>query len=904
MSLVDWVACALALPVLLLGLRYAVGLSSLRGLRVRPQRSTLVPADAVPAQLRELLDADAAPLRALGFGEFEYRRMPTLLATRVPLFTWFATAVHADSGAWAAVMPSDQPEAGWLCDVAYTTYFEDGSSLVTTDGRACQLAPFRNALALTDHYTGSFTEAWATHQARCAGHPTARVITAISAIEAREVALMNHMFDDALARSRLQRDTVAGRYRLTWRGAFDFLGQLADGQRRRAAALARRRAASSVAPAATVSVQARAVADAQAMAPGLMAATDSGLTPMARLALPVLTAALTWATFAWTSDLAFAALLVATLALHEAGHYLAMRRFDYSNLRVFFVPFLGAAVSGHHAQARAWQRVVIYLAGPVPGLLLGVALLATVFNGTAGAMPALLPFALLLVVINYLNLLPLEPLDGGRIVSLLLFARHPRARALAFAAGLAGLFALALVTASPPLALFCGLLALGLPHLFRQGRLLHTLRARGVPADERAAIATLCEYLAADPAASTFPQRYATVKGLLPEMRLPLPTRRETVCGLAVYLVFLLAPVLLVVTLWGPSILGMVPGVTTISQAVERQRQDSRIEDAATPEARWQANFEAGRAQLYERGDRALAEHYLRAALALAAPFAPADERRIETVMALVDAVDDAQAVALLSDLLTTLTPADASLARARVLDSLARRAPQNAGQVARWLTEALALREAEVDADAAVTMDVRLRLVQALQATGDPATAEQQLRRGIDVAGAANGDALVEAPITELAWLLIDSGRPADALRELASWRHGRPGLPSHQREAFTLAEAWALFEDGQADMAIELLTAALPAVMALPDDPVQAFFAHADLALFCRKTAHEDCVTREILQLKALLEDERLGWLREAVSMHLDDHALAPLQRGRRRREAAFLATTDLHFLRVITR
>src|SRR3989344_6457092 len=50
------------------------------------------------------------------------------------------------------------------------------------------------------------------------------------------------------------------------------------------------------------------------------------------------------ALWSWT----IALLLVPILLFHELGHYVAMRIFHYRNLRMFFIPFLGAAVSGRH----------------------------------------------------------------------------------------------------------------------------------------------------------------------------------------------------------------------------------------------------------------------------------------------------------------------------------------------------------------------------------------------------------------------------------------------------------------------------------------------------------------------------------------------------------------------------
>lgn len=68
----------------------------------------------------------------------------------------------------------------------------------------------------------------------------------------------------------------------------------------------------------------------------------------------------------------FIAALVIVLVVHELGHYAAMRAFGYRDTKMFFIPFLGAAVSGRHDDASGTQRAVVALAGPLPGIVLGM----------------------------------------------------------------------------------------------------------------------------------------------------------------------------------------------------------------------------------------------------------------------------------------------------------------------------------------------------------------------------------------------------------------------------------------------------------------------------------------------------------------------------------------------------
>ncbi|RIK78999.1 MAG: hypothetical protein DCC67_11015 [Planctomycetota bacterium] len=120
-----------------------------------------------------------------------------------------------------------------------------------------------------------------------------------------------------------------------------------------------------------------------------------------------------------TLAFAFLGLLIAVLLLHEAGHYLGMRLFGYRDVRMFFIPFFGAAVAGEQHAAPAWQQATVLLLGPLPGIALGAAIGVARPEGWTGLA------AYLLLLVNGLNLLPFVPLDGGKLLQLLVFARHP-----------------------------------------------------------------------------------------------------------------------------------------------------------------------------------------------------------------------------------------------------------------------------------------------------------------------------------------------------------------------------------------------------------------------------------------------------------------------------------------------
>jgi Zn-dependent protease len=130
---------------------------------------------------------------------------------------------------------------------------------------------------------------------------------------------------------------------------------------------------------------------------------------------PPLSVALSVAGFAFLGPLA-ALVVVATLLDHEFAHGAVMRRLGYHPGPVRLVPLLGAFVRAGRPMLRSGDIAMIYLAGPLAGILsaAGAAVLASWFL-TGALLHQVLLGAAVAVGLNLFNLLPFEPLDGGLI---------------------------------------------------------------------------------------------------------------------------------------------------------------------------------------------------------------------------------------------------------------------------------------------------------------------------------------------------------------------------------------------------------------------------------------------------------------------------------------------------------
>ncbi len=115
-------------------------------------------------------------------------------------------------------------------------------------------------------------------------------------------------------------------------------------------------------------------------------------------------------------NIAYIAALLLVLLIHEFGHFFAMKMYNYTNVKLFIIPLMGAMVSGTKQNVSQKQMSIILLAGPLPGLIVGYVLY---FVNRSIPNETLKMLANTFIFINLFNLLPIYPLDGGRLLETL-----------------------------------------------------------------------------------------------------------------------------------------------------------------------------------------------------------------------------------------------------------------------------------------------------------------------------------------------------------------------------------------------------------------------------------------------------------------------------------------------------
>lgn len=128
----------------------------------------------------------------------------------------------------------------------------------------------------------------------------------------------------------------------------------------------------------------------------------------------VLSAGVAIALYAWLYQWEFAVGVVIMVLFHELGHIWAARRKGIPVTAPFFIPFLGALIMLKRNPRDAVTEAYIAIGGPVLG---SAAAFVCFCLAWATDHPLFYVIAYIGFVLNLINLLPIHPLDGGRIAT-------------------------------------------------------------------------------------------------------------------------------------------------------------------------------------------------------------------------------------------------------------------------------------------------------------------------------------------------------------------------------------------------------------------------------------------------------------------------------------------------------
>ncbi len=448
-SLIVWLVFVF---LILRGLRYVLGARIY--LTSAIQEVTVAPCadDQVPEEQRILLGTLDWTLEELGMRPIGY-------VVHRPFLTYYDRSehsrvfLHASEPIEAHVSRRAAPEYGASVNIQWVTRLRDGRMLITGDmgSSVYEALP----LSLSECRTASAADLFKRHQQRVqavigeksAFPPTLRQIAAVMTrtYSALRLYYRDRHWSVESEDPMLDRVTLKGAIGLIDQSIKSFgtkgvllapLGEVTDVNRRQ-----------------------RIEADYQAVERIARAPRAAPGIPWPLLILMAATAVISVTAMAVWWDIKVALIIFTVILLHEGGHALAMRRVGHAAVHIFFVPLLGALTIGRAINPSIRERTVILLAGPVPGLVIGLLLLLLYEHDRN---PAVYGAAIGFLGINALNIIPVVPLDGGRVFETL---SRPEgvARFMLQISSVLGLVAVALYLRDPVFGAFALLSVLIMP---------------------------------------------------------------------------------------------------------------------------------------------------------------------------------------------------------------------------------------------------------------------------------------------------------------------------------------------------------------------------------------------------------------------------------------------------------
>jgi tetratricopeptide (TPR) repeat protein/Zn-dependent protease len=605
----------------------AVGLAAIRIFqlysvwrKLMKQKIRIVPPklaenDSPPGELSEVY---AAASKALGEQGFVYSHSLSYIGMFSGETALIQVYFHSPSRSYALVSPRRSLLALQSFQTTYTSYLSDGSVAFTTDWMGDIQLDHAPGHFQFDGFSGNLDAQWKLHQ------ESAETIRASHGGGFAQFVPQEH----AEVEARLMQEDVefwkkecfevqddrpvAFKRKEAWRAA-KFLLKAND----------RRRKSAKTPILPTVSVEAYVQADTALFSPMLKEQKKSQ-TIQKKFWLFTATIVISAVAFGLLYSWDRAPLILLVLFIHELGHWAGMRIFRYRDTSIFFVPLIGALTVGKNEEATPMQKLTVYLLGPVPGLLIGLVL---IWVPSPVRNPLFYSAGLMFLIINYLNLLPITPLDGGRIMELIISHRFPRAQVTLIA-----LSALALISATVFFhEQFTGVLGIlllfSLPNTWRTQKYMRALRPEiaRLP-DKEGLVEAIISFTYRSPLVRKISGgRFSLVKQLYTLALAPVPTRSDAFKGIGLYVLSLAFPLI------GTFALAFL----SYHFAAKGPNWEEKLATVHSPAERRDVLLEAAEWFHYESEDTDSAVVYYRRALAVADNARLTDDQTVKVLRGL-----------------------------------------------------------------------------------------------------------------------------------------------------------------------------------------------------------------------------------------------------------------------------
>lgn len=527
-------------------LSYGILLKILFGTRFKKGDCELRDLSEVPCYLRELFDTYEKELVDLGF-QFSHAQLINESVVSEHSMKWNLVYFNPDEKCYATVSVSSIPDQNAPAKIEFLSCFSDDHKLLTLNGLAQDIVGDVPNTTLIDPYAETLEKQFQAHLGQLANmQEKVRIV-----MEPADFVLSEEKtgddYIDSLESGSFTKITDEGYYRLRVIAILRHSYKFAKGTRKFKALRAKRRTLSQTQSLAPIEIPIEVEVETFSKIWEKGKAKKTGYA--GKLAVLLVSLLLFTIAFGFSFSFGTVIILIAALFIHESGHVLGMRLFKYKDVQVVFLPFLGAATLGGEKEATPLQRVIVYLLGPAFGIVIGT---ICVLAGGAYEVRPLMEFGAFSLILSYLNLVPLIPLDGGRVFELVLFSRISFLKS-AFMIGSVAVMAIVGIGLKDPILIgisvfFC----LGVSTQISQNRALSRLKKQIKDANleitDENILPTIFRILREKPFSKLpFARKYAVAYHLSDNVMRKLPTVWTTLLSLLMYLVVMLLPIMMII---------------------------------------------------------------------------------------------------------------------------------------------------------------------------------------------------------------------------------------------------------------------------------------------------------------------------------------------------------------------
>lgn len=479
MNITTIVIYAVGAVVVLFILRYILLAQGILGFMLKKPYSQLINRSDCPRHIEEFYAIKEKEILEMGFHFYCCHTTEDMLVKKHSLRYYFVY-YHPETKTYASLSASPEADHYFPFRVGFSTYFQNGKKLSTVNGLRHLIMGTIPDTILQDAYVESLEKQLALHLAYLNNIEDREIKTFADTQQDVEEMLacenrLNHEYIDHLERKGIIFKTGENQYLIKTLPSIAFAHQQLQGSGKITTLKQQMMKKDEPSP---PDIPVR--MEVENYENALWVLNQKTRNASGKIAFLLFTVILFTLAFGFLFSFEFALLLVLVVFIHESGHLLAMSLLGYKDLKMLFIPLFGAVAIGTAKNVPPHKKVITYFAGPVPGILLAFLILVIVrytntpiFYGST-----ILTTVILLLVINYFNLVPVMPLDGGQVLNTIFFSRFTIVQSVFLVISLISLAAIAVFLREPVLLIAVLIIPFAYRNHFIQRKLTSQLQQR------------------------------------------------------------------------------------------------------------------------------------------------------------------------------------------------------------------------------------------------------------------------------------------------------------------------------------------------------------------------------------------------------------------------------------------